>query len=103
MTRSQVVGLFTLEGSLNSVLAALLAAVYGIPLLALQATKGMSFAGTAKSYGLVVADKIFPVYSLGLVATTIILIMLTTTIVSYLPSRRIAKMKPTEALRGKLQ
>ena len=103
MTRSQVVGLFTLEGSLNSVLAALLAAVYGIPLLALQATKGMSFAGAGKSYGLVIADKIFPVYSLGLVITTIIVIMMTTTIVSYLPSRRIARMKPTEALRGKLQ
>jgi putative ABC transport system permease protein len=103
MTRSQVVGLFTLEGSLNSVLAALLAAVYGIPLLALQAAKGMSFAGAGKSYGLVVADKIFPVYSLGLVFTTIVLIMITTTIVSYIPSRRIAKMKPTEALRGKLQ
>jgi len=103
MTRSQVVGLFTLEGSLNSVLAALLAAVYGIPLLALQAAKGMSFAGAGKSYGLVIADKIFPVYSLGLVVTTIVIIMITTTIVSYLPSRRIAKMKPTEALRGKLQ
>jgi ABC-type lipoprotein release transport system permease subunit len=103
MTRSQVVGLFTLEGSLNSVLAALLAAVYGIPLLALQATKGMSFAGAGKSYGLVIADKIFPVYSMGLVITTIAVIMITTTIVSYLPSRRIARMKPTEALRGKLQ
>jgi putative ABC transport system permease protein len=103
MTRSQVVGLFTLEGSLNSVLAALLAAVYGIPLLALQAAKGMSFAGAGKSYGLVIADKIFPVYSLGLVVTTIVIILITTTIVSYLPSRRIAKMKPTEALRGKLQ
>jgi putative ABC transport system permease protein len=103
MTRSQVVGLFTLEGSLNSVLAALLAAVYGIPLLALQATKGMSFAGAGKSYGLVIADKIFPVYSLGLVLTTVVVIMITTTIVSYLPSRRIARMKPTEALRGKLQ
>jgi ABC-type lipoprotein release transport system permease subunit len=103
MTRSQVVGLFTLEGSLNSVLAAMLAAVYGIPLLALQAAKGMSFAGAGKSYGLVIADKIFPVYSLGLVVTTIVIIMITTTIVSYLPSRRIAKMKPTEALRGKLQ
>ena len=103
MTRSQVVGLFTLEGSLNSVLAAMMAAVYGIPLLALQAAKGMSFAGASKDYGLVMADKIFPVYSLGLVVTTIILIMITTTIVSYLPSRRIAKMKPTEALRGKLQ
>jgi putative ABC transport system permease protein len=103
MTRSQVIGLFTIEGSLNSVLAALLAAIYGIPLLAIQAIKGMSFAGTGKAYGIVMADKIFPVYSLGLVVTTIILIMITTTIVSYLPSRRIAKMKPTEALRGKLQ
>lgn len=103
MTRSQVVGLFTLEGSLNSVLAALLAAVYGIPLLAVQASRGMSFAGASKDYGLVMADKIFPVYSLGLVATTIAIILITTTIVSYLPSRRIAKMKPTEALRGKLQ
>jgi ABC-type lipoprotein release transport system permease subunit len=67
MTRSQVVGLFTIEGSLNSVLAALLAAVYGIPLLALQASRGLSFAGASKDYGLVVADKIFPVYSIGLV------------------------------------
>ena len=30
MTRGQVVGLFTIEGSLNSVLAGLLAALYGI-------------------------------------------------------------------------
>jgi ABC-type lipoprotein release transport system permease subunit len=103
MTRAQVIGLFTLEGSLNSVLAALLAAMYGIPLLALQATRGMSFAGVSKSYGIVIADKIFPVYSIGLVITTIIIIMVTTTIVSYLPSRKIAKMKPTDALRGKLQ
>jgi len=103
MTRSQVVGLFTLEGSLNSVLAGLLAAVYGIPLLAMQASRGLSFAGASKDYGLVLADRIFPVYSLGLVATTIIIILITTTIVSYLPSRKIAKMKPTEALRGKLQ
>jgi ABC-type lipoprotein release transport system permease subunit len=103
MTRAQVVGLFTIEGSLNSVLAALLAALYGIPLLAIQASRGISFPGAGKDYGLVIADKIFPVYSLGLVAMTIILILITTTIVSYLPSRKIARMKPTEALRGKLQ
>jgi putative ABC transport system permease protein len=103
MTRPQVVGLFTIEGSLNSVLAAILAAIYGIPLLALQATRGLAFPGASKEYGLVLADKIFPVYSIGLIITTIVIIMITTTIVSYLPSRRIAKMKPTEALRGKLQ
>jgi ABC-type antimicrobial peptide transport system permease subunit len=103
MTRRQVVGLFTIEGSLNSVMAGLLAALYGIPLLALQAIHGMSMPGGTKGFGLAVADRIYPFYSLGLVVTTILLIMLITTIVSYLPSRRIAKMKPTEALRGKLQ
>jgi putative ABC transport system permease protein len=103
MTRKQVVGLFTIEGSLNSVMAGLLAALYGIPLLALQASRGLSIPGGSKNFGLAVADKIYPAYSLGLVITTILLIMLTTTIVSYLPSRKIAKMKPTEALRGKLQ
>ncbi len=103
MTRTQVVGLFTIEGSLNSVLAGLLAAIYGIPFLALQASRGLTFPGASKDYGLALADKIFPVYGIGLIVTTIVLILLTTTIVSYLPSRRIAKMKPTEALRGKLQ
>jgi ABC-type antimicrobial peptide transport system permease subunit len=103
MTRYQVVGLFTIEGSLNSVLACILAAVYGIPLLALQASRGMSMPGGSKGFGLAVADKIYPAYSIGLVLVTIILIMITTIIVSYLPSRKIAKMKPTEALRGKLQ
>jgi putative ABC transport system permease protein len=103
MTRGQVVRLFTIEGALNSILAGLLAALYGIPFLAFQSKTGISISGASKEYGLALADKIFPAYSFGLVVTTIILIMITTTIVSYLPSRRIAKMKPTEALRGKLQ
>jgi putative ABC transport system permease protein len=103
MTRFQVVGLFTIEGSLNSVLAAILAAIYGIPLLALQASRGMAFPGGSKNFGIVMADKIFPTYSMELIGITILFIMITTTIVSYLPSRRIAKMNPTEALRGKLQ
>ena len=72
MTRRQVVGLFTIEGSLNSVLAGLLAALYGIPLLAIQASHGMSLPGGSKGFGLAVADKIYPVYSIGLVITTIL-------------------------------
>jgi len=103
MTRGQVVGLFTIEGSLNSVLAGILAAIYGIPLLAMQASRGLTIPGGSKGFGMAVADKMYPVYSLGLVVTTILLILLTTTIVSYLPSRKIAGMKPTDALRGKIQ
>jgi putative ABC transport system permease protein len=103
MTRRQVVGLFTIEGSLNSVLAGILAALYGIPMLALQASHGLSIPGGSKGFGLAVADRIYPAYDLGLVITTILVILLTTTIVSYLPSRKIARMKPTDALRGKIQ
>jgi putative ABC transport system permease protein len=103
MTRGQVVMLFTVEGALNSVLAALLGAVYGIPLLTWQALKGMSLPGTSSDYGLAMADKLYPVYSLELIFGTVLIVMIVTTIVSYWPSRKIAKMKPTDALRGRIQ
>jgi putative ABC transport system permease protein len=37
------------------------------------------------------------------VISTVLIVMVTTAIVSYWPSRKIARMNPTEALRGKLQ
>jgi putative ABC transport system permease protein len=103
MTRGQVVALFTAEGALHSVLAAILGAVYGIPLLALQAMKGIAFPATSKDFGISMADRIYPQYSAGLIVATVLIIMLTTTVVSYWPSRKISKMKPTDALRGKIQ
>jgi len=103
MTRGQVVTLFTVEGAMHSVLAALLGATYGIPLLALQATKGISFPVKSGDYGISMSDTIYPVYSAGLVATTVLVILIVTTIVSYWPSRKIARMRPTDALRGKVQ
>jgi putative ABC transport system permease protein len=103
MTRGQVVMLFTVEGAMNSVLAALLGAVYGIPLLAIQAINGITLPVKSSDYGLAMADKLYPVYSLGLIFGTVLIVMIITTIVSYWPSRKIAKMKPTDALRGKIQ
>jgi ABC-type antimicrobial peptide transport system permease subunit len=67
------------------------------------AIKGLKLPQATKDYGLVVAERIFPVYGLGLVLGTVILILITTTIVSYLPARKITKMKPTDAIRGKIQ
>ncbi|MCK7540480.1 MAG: hypothetical protein MZV63_61110 [Marinilabiliales bacterium] len=34
---------------------------------------------------------------------TVLIVMLVTTIVSYWPSRKIAKLNPTDALRGRMQ
>ncbi len=103
MTRGQVVRLFTLEGAMNGVLAALLAAVYGIPFLASQAKYGIPMPKASNSMGMAIAEKIFPVYSVGLVVVTICFVMLTALVVSYIPARRIAKMNPTEAIKGKIQ
>lgn len=102
-TRREVVGLFTIEGAMHAVLAALVGAVYGIPLLAWFATKGISLGLSSADYGFAIAETMYPVYSASLVAGTIVVVLIATTIVSYWPSRRIAKMNPTEALRGKLQ
>ncbi len=103
MTRWQVVKLFTIEGAMHGVLAAILAAIYGIPLLTLQSIKGIPMPQGTDEYGITIAEKIFPVYSVGLVLATILIVLITATIVSYLPARKIAKMNPTEAIKGKIQ
>jgi putative ABC transport system permease protein len=104
MTRQQVVGIFTVEGGTHSILAALLGAVYGAPLYIWLNKVGMSmsFAKDMKT-DLPMRNIIYPFVSLQLIIVTIILVVITATIVSYLPARKISKMKPTDALKGKLQ
>jgi ABC-type antimicrobial peptide transport system permease subunit len=102
-TRQQVVGLFTVEGTMYAVLAALLATAYGLPFLAWQANAGWTMPVDTSQFGMAIAQTLYPVYTAGLVISTILLVMLTTAVVSYWPSRRIARMNPTEALRGKIQ
>jgi putative ABC transport system permease protein len=102
-TRREVVGLFTVEGTMHAVLAALLSAAYGLPFLAWQAKAGWTMPMDTSEFGMAIAQTLYPVYSAGLVITTVLIIMTVTAIVSYWPSRRIAKMNPTEALRGKIQ
>lgn len=102
MTRGQVIRLFTLEGAMHSILAAGVAAVYGIPLLSLQAKYGIAMPENTDQYGMAIAETTFPVYSLGLIITTTIVIFITATIVSFIPARKISRMKPTDAIRGKI-
>ncbi len=102
MTRTALIGLFTLEGALHAVFAGLAAAVYGIPLLTYIARTGWSLPQSYDTLGFAIGEKLFPTYSAALIVGTIVLVLLTTTIVSYLPTRSIARLKPTDALRGKL-
>jgi len=102
MTRVQVIELFTLEGALHSVLAAGAAAVYGLPLLAYEAAKGFELPVDTQAFGFAFGERIFPIYSVALVVGTTALVLVVTTVVSFLPPRKIAKLKPTDALRGRM-
>jgi len=102
MTRSKLIQLFTMEGAMHAVLAAVLAAAYGLPLLTVVARTGFGLPQATESLGYALGSRIFPVFTAGLVMGTTLLVLVVTTIVSYLPTRRIARLKPTDALRGKM-
>jgi len=69
-TRAKVIALFTVEGFLTGVLAALLAAVYGTPLLAWIARTGWAMPADVDSFGFAIGERLFPAYGAGLVAGT---------------------------------
>ena len=102
MTRSRVVGLFTIEGGLNAFLASILALILFGPILWYFAVYGISLPLDYSDMGLIIAKRLIPVYTMGLLISTTAIISIIVLIVSYIPSRRIAKMKPTDALRGKI-
>ena len=103
MPRGKVIGLFTLEGALHGLLALVVGAIYGIPLLWLSAVTGMTFPQeTMDQMQLALPTTLYPTYGVPLVVGTVLLVLVTVTIVSFMPTRRISKLKPTDALRGKL-
>ncbi len=104
MTRNQLIGLFTLEGALYALFALVVGAVYGTPLLILTAKYGFPLPEgmDMDSFGIPgITDTIYPIYQLNSIALTISIGIVVVILVSYLPARRIAKLKPTDALRGK--
>jgi ABC-type lipoprotein release transport system permease subunit len=102
MTRGKVITLFTMEGAMHGVLAGVLAAIYGIPLLSHLARTGWALPVTTDSYGFAIGERLFPVYGAKLVLLTVLIVLIMTTIVSHLPTRRISRLKPTDALRGRM-
>lgn len=103
LTRIKIVGIFTVEGAAHSILAAIVGAIYGIPLFIYLSKVGIYYGDIAKASGLTMAETLYPYYSVGLIITSIIIVVVSATIVSYLPARKISKMSPTQALKGKIQ
>jgi len=102
MPRVQVIGLFTIEGAIHGVMALIAGALYGIPLLIYTAKRGIPLPEAIDSVGIAISSTLYPSYGSLLLLGTTLLVLATVTLVSFLPARKIAKLKPTDALRGKL-
>jgi ABC-type lipoprotein release transport system permease subunit len=103
MTRRQVIGVFTVEGTMHAILSLIVGAIWGIPLLLQLKKTGLPMPEGTDQMGLPLGESIIPAYSLGLVLLSVVIVTITTAIVSYLPARKIAKMNPNDAIRGKIQ
>lgn len=103
MTRGQVISLFTMEGGFISLLAAAVGLVVGFPIFAYLVKTGIGMPAYSNDMGIVMGSRIYPAFGIGLVVSTIFLVVISATIVSYMPTRKIAKMNTTDALKGKLQ
>ncbi len=100
MARSHVIRLFTMEGAMHGILALGVGAIYGIPLLSLAAIKGIPLPQTMDNMGFAMGTHMYPVIGVPLCVGTILVVLATVTLVSYLPTRKITHLKPTDALRG---
>jgi ABC-type lipoprotein release transport system permease subunit len=103
MTRAKVAGIFTFEGSIYSILAVLVGGILGLGLFIPTAINGISMPKGIDDMGFAMADTIYPAYSPELILGTVLLLVVSATFVSFLPARKIAKMNPVDALKGKLQ
>ncbi len=102
MTRGRLISLFTLEGTMQGVLALLIGAVYGIPLMYYGVVHGLPLPEAMDDFGVALSSRLYSSYSAYLLVWSTALVLIAVTIVSFLPTRRITKLKPTDALRGKL-
>jgi ABC-type antimicrobial peptide transport system permease subunit len=105
MTRWQVVKLFTIEGSMYSLMASVVGIIVGTPIFLFFTHNGIGLPEyvTQEDLGVTIAERIYPAFSIGLLVGTLALVVISATIVSFLPARKIAKMDPVDALKGKVQ
>ena len=85
------------------VISVVVGSVIGIPFFEYLASIGIGLPESIQSMGMMMGKRIFPLFSIQLIIGTVLLIVATATLVSYLPARKIARMNAVEALKGKLQ
>jgi len=101
MHKKRVVLLFTIEGAMNAIFAIILTVLLFGPLLYYFSVYGVPLPIDYSDMGLIIAKRLIPIYSMPLLIATALIVFLILLLVSYLPSRKISKMHPVDAIRGK--
>ena len=102
MTPKKVMGLFVLEGANYSLLAIISGAVWGTPILLWMSKKGIKMPGMIDDINVAIGETLYPVYQLSTVFTSIIIVVVLSAFISYIPARKIAKQNVVSALKGKI-
>jgi len=103
MTQNKIAMLFTAEGVCYMLFATVGAAVLGFPLFYYFAISGYKLPTGYEDFGMIgFSEPIYFSYPLHIIFGTIIALFALTAFVSWLPTRKIARLNPTDALRGKV-
>lgn len=100
MTTAQIVGLFTLEGSMAALLSVVVALILGTLLFAWFQSVGLDISHLSESTIPVHENVLLDIHS-GEVVGTMVIIVCVMVLVSWLPVRKITRLDPTLALRGR--
>ncbi len=104
MTRQQIVLLFTTEGVLYMIFSLFFTVLLGYPLFYYYAVHGYKMPEGFEEFGFTgFDDAILFEYPIKIIIGTVLFVFFLTAIVSWLPVSKIAKLKPTDALRGKIK
>ncbi|MGA7838295.1 MAG: FtsX-like permease family protein [Ignavibacteriaceae bacterium] len=101
MTKWSVIILFSIEGCLTGIIAFIVGSLYGIPILYFLAKKGIVLPQMILQSQFALGLTLYPKYGLRLYVVTGLILFISVIIISFLPTRRITKLKPTDALKGK--
>lgn len=105
MTKYQVLRIFTVEGGMYSIFAGIVGVIIGAPLFYFTSNQGINLGdlnNAAGNMGISMANIIYPSFGFTLIGGTLLLLVFSATLVSFLPARKISKMNPVDALKGKL-
>lgn len=103
MTKRQIVLLFTTEGVMYMWFSIFFTFVLGFPLFWYYAVYGYRMPSGFEDMGVAgMSDAIHFQYPAHIVFGTILFVFVLTALVSWIPASRIARMNPTDALRGKI-